>query len=75
MPSHKTSPQEQRAALVNWESCNDYLRNATEDEARKLLEVELHGAQRMQYVLRIHARYNKMRAARERIELIAKLGG
>jgi hypothetical protein len=59
------------AVLQNWGACNDYLRDATEDEAKALLTVEQKGKRRVQYVLRIHARYNSQRAKRERAELLA----
>jgi hypothetical protein len=57
-------------ALANWETCNEALRNATEDEALVLLDLEKGGKRRVQYLLRIHARYNRQRAQRERAELL-----
>ena len=58
------------AVLTNWELCNDYLRDASEDEAKALLTLEQSGKRRIQYLLRLHARFNKERAKRERSELL-----
>lgn len=60
-----------QAALTNWEECNAFLRTATEDEAATLLHHEQHGKQRIQYMLRMHARFNRERAQRERRELLS----
>lgn len=62
------------AVLANWSSCNDYLREATEAQASGLLEIEKAGQRRVQYLLRIHARYNRERAKRERSELLKASG-
>lgn len=46
----------------------------SEETCRKLLEAELDLVKpRGMFVLRIHSRLNRLRAARERIELMAKL--
>lgn len=63
---------EMQGALESWEQCNDFLRTATEDEAETLLHHELKTKHRLQHAIRIHSRFNKMRAARERRELAAK---
>ena len=62
-------------ALENWEVCNDMLRAADEKLAKELLELEKAGKCRIQYVLRIHARFNRMRAKRERAALLGSTGG
>lgn len=59
-----------KKALDNWETLNAWLRNATMKEAEALLKREKNGKRRIQYLLRIHARFNKMRANRERAELL-----
>ena len=59
-----------QAALADWAACNDFLRSATEDEAKAALEAEKKGKRRTQYLLRTHARFSKMRAQRERDELL-----
>ena len=56
-------------ALVSWIALNDKLRGANETECRSLLEEELKGRKRKQFIKRIHSRLNKARADRERIEL------
>lgn len=67
----KLAAQPLQEHLQNWESCNTFLRTATEDEALQLLTLEQNGKRRVQYVLRIHARYNSQRAKRERASLLA----
>ena len=69
----KTKPQLE-AALTNWETCNDFLRAATEDDASAMLAMEKSGKRRVQYLLRIYARFNRERARRERSELLSKSG-
>lgn len=61
-------------ALTNWETCNDFLRAATEKEAEAMLTMEKGGKRRVQYLLRIYARFNRERARRERSELLKKSG-
>lgn len=56
--------------LSSWASCNNYLRDATEEQAKKLLLLEQSRGCRIQFLLRIHARYNKMRGQRERAGLL-----
>ena len=58
-------------ALSSWEHCNDFLRSANEGQAKTLLDLEQLGKLRIQYLLRIHARFNKERAKRERSELLS----
>lgn len=57
-------------ALDSWKLCNDFLREATEQQATTLLAREKNGKRRSQYLLRIHSRLNKTRAERERAELM-----
>jgi hypothetical protein len=57
-------------ALSSWQDCNDFLRDATESQAYDLLQFEQAHKCRIQYVLRIHARFNRQRATRERSELL-----
>ena len=56
--------------LDSWSACNHFLREATERGALILLKKEQAGKRRIQYLLRIHARYNKMRGQRERTILL-----
>lgn len=59
--------------LGDWLTLIAFIRNATEDEAKELLEAEKQGACRRTMLLRIHQRYNVERGRRERAEL-AELG-
>jgi hypothetical protein len=58
-----------KEALASWESLNTYLRSADEYAALKVLKTEQAGARRLNFLLRAHATYNKLRARRERDEL------
>lgn len=59
---------------MNWTTLNDTLRGADEKICRQLLAAELRGPRRAQFVRRIHSRINKVRADRERVELLRRLG-
>jgi len=59
-------------ALETWIALNDKLRDADEALCQQLLEEELSGRNRRQFVKRIHSRLNKARADRERKELLGK---
>lgn len=61
-----------KTALDNWKSLNDFLREATEAQCGELLTKEREGKQRTQFLLRIQARNNVLRAQRERSELLGK---
>lgn len=58
------------ASLQTWIRFNEAMRDAGEAAAALALELEKNGACRKQYLLRAHARMNRMRAIREREELI-----
>lgn len=58
--------------LQSWLALNDALREADEATCQRLLEEELKGRKRKQFIKRIHSRLNKVRADRERAELEAK---
>lgn len=58
------------AISAEWKLLNDQLRHADEATCERLLKKELRGQQRLTYLLRIHSRLNRVRAARERRELI-----
>lgn len=60
--------------LISWEALNDAIMKAeTEEECAKLLKQELRGRKRKQFALRIHSRLNKLRAARERVEILGQV--
>lgn len=56
-------------ALETWIALNDALRDADEELCQELLDEELAGRKRQQFIRRIHSRLNKARADRERKEL------
>lgn len=58
--------------LKSWDKLNACLQNCTEAAAQSLLKEELKGRKRKQFLLRIHSRINKLRASRERMELMAR---
>lgn len=57
--------------LRTWLTLNDFLANAGEEDCRKLIREEQKGRNRKQFLLRIHSRLNKVRAHREREELLS----
>ena len=59
-------------ALKTWIALNDFVRTANEDQCQKLFEEEQSGRARKQFLRRIHCRLNKVRAERERNELLEK---
>jgi hypothetical protein len=56
-------------ALQSWLALNDTIREADEAVCQALLDEELKGRKRKQFIKRIHSRLNKVRADRERLEL------
>lgn len=61
-----------REALRTWLGLNDYLRACSERQAQSLLEAERSDRNRARFVLRIHARLNRLRGERERAELTGR---
>lgn len=59
-------------ALETWIALNDKLRDADEALCQQLLDEEINGRGRKQFIKRIHSRLNKARADRERQELLGK---
>lgn len=59
-------------ALKNWAKLNELLPAMDEKQVRELLEYELLHDNRKTHVERLHQRYNTLRVAREREELIGK---
>lgn len=58
--------------LKSWTALNDALRYADETLCKTLLDAEVRGRRRKQFMKRIHSRMNRVRAARERAELEAR---
>lgn len=59
---------------VDWRSLAATLTSMTEDEVKRLLDDEISTRRRVGIVRRLHQRYAMLRNARERAELMAKLG-
>jgi hypothetical protein len=53
-----------------WRSLNNKLSSLSEEEVLKLLNEERENAKRVSMLQRLHQRYNTLRVARERIELL-----
>ena len=56
--------------LSSWVAMNEALKTLSEEHCWGLLEQEKEGRKRAQFMLRIHGRANKLRAERERRELL-----
>jgi hypothetical protein len=56
--------------LETWIGLNETLKTCDEEVAQQLLKAETSGKARRQFLLRIHSRLNKLRAQRERQEII-----
>ena len=58
-------------ALQNWKALNEFLRKADEAACKAVLEAERNSAKpRLAFLMRLHGRYNVLRAERERAELL-----
>ena len=57
-------------ANLNWRELNNVLTSKTEEEVLAMLNAEREGAKRLSVLERLHQRYNTLRVARERIELL-----
>lgn len=58
--------------LSSWNSLNSFLRTSNESDCESLLKIETEGKKRQTFLLRIHSRLNKIRADRERNELLGQ---
>jgi hypothetical protein len=59
-----------KTALETWADLNEWLKTCDETSATKILNVEKVHARRPTFLLRIYSRINKLRADRERKELL-----
>ena len=55
---------------TTWRSLNNELSRMSEEDVLKLLNEERVGAKRVTMLQRLHQRYNTLRVARERLELL-----
>lgn len=64
-------PKTSSRSLGSWNALNQTLMRTTDEAAlRRLLATEQNGANRLTFVKRIYSRLNKVRADRERRELL-----
>ena len=54
-----------------WRSLNEVLASLPEIDVKALLDAEMMGTRRVKVIERLHQRYNTLRVARERAELMA----
>ena len=55
---------------TTWRSLNNELSRMSEQDVLRLLNEERDGAKRVTMLQRLHQRYNTLRVARERLELL-----
>ena len=55
---------------TTWRSLNNELSRMSEEDILMLLNEEREGAKRVTMLQRLHQRYNTLRVARERLELL-----
>jgi arsenate reductase-like glutaredoxin family protein len=55
---------------LTWRELNKSLSSLSEDETKKLLNDELATFKRLSIIKRLHQRYNALRVARERVEIM-----
>ena len=60
--------------LSTWTRLNEFLRNSTESECEELFNYEAKNRKRYAFLMRIVRRRNKLRAFRERKELLIYKG-
>ncbi len=61
--------------MLSWQEINDTVCDLSEPQLVALMEQELAGAKRTTVLVRLHQRYTRVRAARERQEMLATLTG
>jgi anti-sigma regulatory factor (Ser/Thr protein kinase) len=62
------------AALKSWRSLQGVIAVLTEEQVRNMLEHEMDNLKRGMIVVRLHQRYCALRDARERGEIMTKMG-
>ena len=60
-------------ALATWVNLNTAIMRMGEADCVQLIDAEKVGRNRKTFILRLHSRLNKVRAARERVELLKAL--
>jgi len=64
------TPEQIDEALANWRATAKCLSKADEDSTKQLLDHERNGKSRPLFLNKIYGRYSKLRAERERRELL-----
>lgn len=67
---NKPGDEQNLAEFKSWDNLNEVLMSSNEDHCIKLLDIERKGRARPTFIRRIHSRINKLRADRERKELL-----
>ena len=57
--------------LKSWKTLNEVIDELREDQIKELIFHEIENKRREDMVIRLHQRYNKLAAAREREELLS----
>lgn len=57
--------------LENWDMLNEHVKTLDEKAVKALIEKEKKGQNRPQFLLRMYGRFNRLRTARERRELMS----
>jgi hypothetical protein len=60
------------SVLKSWKTLNEFIDELREDQLKELIWWEVENKRRVDIVVRLHQRYAKLAAAREREELLAK---
>ena len=61
-------------ALKSWRSLQGVIAVLTEDQVREMLQHEMNNAKRSMIVVRLHQRLSALRDARERKDIMIKMG-
>ncbi len=69
------APEDVEALLGNWVGLNSALMELPLRAVQQLLDAEMAGRQRPQVVLRMHSRFNKLRAIEERTRILKGVRG
>ena len=56
---------------LTWERLQEELKEADEATIKRMIDYEVKHRKRLQFLLRMHGRYNKLRTTRERNELMS----
>ena len=63
--------EDMNKALDSWRTLNKMIGNLDENQLRSLINFEVSTYKRQDILTRLHQRFNKLRAARERVEIVS----